>query len=108
MLEGVHRDRGPESVIAKELQPRELLARRHGAQVHVPGPEVWFREGAEPGIGRYPQFGPEGPRPVGVPGDAEPGRLAWQDRQPAEVEAGPAQRLQIEVLADLRHQAGTA
>ena len=72
------------------------------------GPEVRFREGAEPGIGRHSQFGPEGPRPVAAAGNAEPGRLAGQDRQPAEVEAGPAQRLQIEVLADLRHQADTA
>ena len=86
MLEGVHRDRRPESVVTQELQPGELLVRRHGPQVHVSGPQVGFRECLEPGSGCDAQFGLEGPGLVAEAADVEPGRSAGQDGQPGEIE----------------------
>ena len=79
MLEGVHRDRRVESAIAQEFQPRDLLIRWHGAQVHMPRPEVWFRECVEPGGSRNPQFGSEDPGLVADAADVESGRGVRQD-----------------------------
>ena len=107
-LEHVDRDLRPAAPVAEEFQPRQLLPRWRGPQMHVPRPEIRCRERAENRLGRDAQVGAERPAAVTELVDEERGRGTGPDGYPLHIDEEMPEAGQVEVFAHLRHQADTA
>jgi hypothetical protein len=107
-LEHVDRDLRPEAAVAEVPQPRQLLPRWRGPQMHVLRPEIGGRERAESRLGRDAQVGAERQAAVAELIDDEGSRGTGPDGHPLQIDGQTPEAGQVEVLADLCHQADAA